>query len=881
MSKWTSKDAALNFQNAEAIEKMYIKRFQALYLTMVARASKLKNANVVQPSDNDMKNAIDGTEGFLRYDDLTSEDAAVYACLRGSADQNGKVDYAKLDGSIKDKEIDKKFIEEIKKTNDDGYNSALEKLSKIQDNAEAKAKKEIMEGDAIKFEDDELAIIENTMGKESSDAVKAVKSKYKNWKAVKDSGVMQAMGGSEYEAKFWSKDQQYKNWTELAGKTKDVIYKSVMGAQSNILTIPLKLFFFTLHEMLNPNSFFRRNVIGKLRSNYDKYKENKEAQKKLEELGYNTPSSEEGSQEQPKEETSKTYNKSIQQLQREVIKGWNLKEDLEYLGVKLNEQPQEQQQEQPNEEPKQEQQQQEQPKPEENPAADTSGAPSQENASTDLDKVLAFAKAGITASDLLNEAEPEAQPEQTQDFKEEDDAAAAGEDEKPEGEEQPKEDDIDKFRDTVANVVMRYNFMIYVFLRAFAGTYGTDENFRIFSFQPFLLKKNQKAEEKKEEEKPQEQKKEESNIQVTDQEQQKWDSLSDDAKKNIIEFVKKNQKGFELSDEDMSSENPLATIKKAYEKAKSDNDPLILSKFKPIFEAEKTPSFYDFVSRRLNEADNEQTNTDAQPSNANSTDTPANDSGENQQNAAEDQKTTEDDGSKDHKEFVLELTTGIDHWTKRDPVLARLVMRSPRYRVQLQKDAKFATYYAVANFMEEIFDEYKQYISALRNHKNFTKILNTDLRISGIKNLRIQQVIQHARECLNHLKNATNGFDSELNREWRSMEVMKKITNITQFLIIKKMNFENMLKFMDEMAPRLDQIKRPGNIISELSSEDASKIFGEKGLRFAFIDATKSEDETKAKKEAEKPTTQNKEEESPVQQQEAPAQGNENKAEGQ
>ena len=56
---------------------------------------------------------------------------------------------------------------------------------------------------------------------------------------------------------FWS-ESQYENFTDRAREQKDGMYEKIMNCQTNILTAPLKLICWLLHEIFNPHSFFRR-----------------------------------------------------------------------------------------------------------------------------------------------------------------------------------------------------------------------------------------------------------------------------------------------------------------------------------------------------------------------------------------------------------------------------------------------------------------------------------------------------------------------------------------------------------------------------------------------------------------------------------------------
>ena len=59
---------------------------------------------------------------------------------------------------------------------------------------------------------------------------------------------------------FWS-ESQYENFTDRAREQKDGMYEKIMNCQTNILTAPLKLICWLLHEIFNPHSFFRRPCL--------------------------------------------------------------------------------------------------------------------------------------------------------------------------------------------------------------------------------------------------------------------------------------------------------------------------------------------------------------------------------------------------------------------------------------------------------------------------------------------------------------------------------------------------------------------------------------------------------------------------------------------
>ena len=60
---------------------------------------------------------------------------------------------------------------------------------------------------------------------------------------------------------FWSKGE-YDSFTDIARDQKDGMYEKIMNCQTNILTAPLKLICWLLHEIFNPYSFFRKHVFS-------------------------------------------------------------------------------------------------------------------------------------------------------------------------------------------------------------------------------------------------------------------------------------------------------------------------------------------------------------------------------------------------------------------------------------------------------------------------------------------------------------------------------------------------------------------------------------------------------------------------------------------
>lgn len=741
MAKWTSRDIVEAFSNKDCIYNTYKRRFQAFVLHMITVGDMLKEVDPGKPSKENLQTAFAGVEEFESYGELVEYDAALRCLMLLNRSDNNKIDYEKLDKALEDVNIDSKFLEQMKQTT--GYDTALGKLDKIQEKAETDAKIEIQRGGKIEFSDQQKKIVAAALGDGVMREAEAAQTKYKTWKKIQETGAIDQFISSKEGGKFWGKGT-YDSLKTAVGDAKNKAYDTVMGSTTNILTAPLKIFFFGLHELLNPNSYFRKAAWPKIKENMRKVRANKHAQDEYKKLGLDL----DNMNAQSEEANKKTFTQSVQQLQRTVIAGWKFEDDLQVLGV------------QPKEEPK-EQPQQEQPK-----------------ESMDLGSRLAALNLSITSRDLVNEAtiEPDVEAE-NQAENAENSAADAGEDENPQqGEQVKQQDENEKIQEKVANVILRYNFLIYLLLRAFAGTYGHQEAFRQFSFQPFTIKngKEQKEPEKKEpEQKPEETKPQDQKSELTDEQKstiqktmhnffqkEKWSDLNDGQKKMIAARVRVDP----------------AKIDQAL------SESMIL------------------------EADEEQQSQQEKPT------------------------------------FVFELTHGVEHWIKKDPVLSRMIQRNVDLKRDLIKDGRYSTFYAIAQFFDEILDQYSRYISALKSHAQFNSLKSMNVSITGIKNLKLQEVTAVARKSLTALRSKVQGFGDELNREFRIIASLQGVTNVTQFLTIKDCDFTNIEKFIKTVDPRLEQAKRVTAQPAKIYQEDASEIFGENGIPFSVINVAQTEE---------------------------------------
>ncbi len=742
MAKWTSRDIVEAFSNRDCVYNTYKRRFQAFVLHMITVGDMLKEVNPGKPSKENLQTAFSGVEEFETYGELVEYDAALRCLMLLNRTDNNKIDYEKLDKALSEVNIDSKFLRQMKEVS--GYNTALGKLENIQEKAESDAKAEIQKGGNIEFSDQQKKIVAAALGDTVLREAEAAQTKYKTWKKIQETGAIDQFVSSKEGGKFWGKGT-YDSLKTAVGDAKNKAYDTVMGSTTNILTAPLKIFFFGLHELLNPNSYFRKAAWPKIKENMRKVRENKQAQDEYKKLGLDLDNMNAESEAANK----KTFSQSVQQLQRTVMKGWKFEDDLQVLGVQPNEEPKEQK-----EQPQQEQQKE----------------------SMDLASRLAALNLSITSRDLVNEATIEPDPEGAkQEENEQNSAADAGEDENPQQQEPVKQqDENEKIQEKVANVILRYNFLIYLLLRAFAGTYGHQEAFRQFSFQPFTIKN---GEEQKEPEKKPEQKQEETKSQ--DQKSELTDEQKSTIQKTMHNFFQKD-KWSDLND----GQKKMIAARVRVDPAKIDqalSESMVLE--------------------------------------------------------AEEQKTQQEKPT-----FVFELTHGVEHWIKKDPVLSRMIQRNVDLKRDLIKDGRYSTFYAIAQFFDEILDQYTRYISALKAHAQFNSLKSMNISITGIKNLKLQEVTAVARKSLTALRSKVQGFGDELNREFRIIASLQSVTNVTQFLTIKDCDFTNIEKFIKTVDPRLEQAKRVTAQPAKIYQEDAKEIFGENGIPFSVINLAQTEE---------------------------------------
>lgn len=762
MAKWTSRDIVEAFSNKDCIYNTYKRRFQAFVLHMITVGDMLKEVDPGKPSKENLQTAFAGAEEFENYGGLVEYDAALRCLMLLNRTDNNKIDYEKLDKALDDVSIDSKFLDQMKQTT--GYDSALGKLEKIQEKAETDAKTEIQRGGNIEFSDQQKKIVAAALGDGVLREAEAAQTKYKTWKKIQETGAIDQFVSSKEGGKFWGKGT-YDSLKTAVGDAKNKAYDTVMGSTTNILTAPLKIFFFGLHELLNPNSYFRKAAWPKIKENMRKVRQNKQAQDEYKKLGLDL----DNMNAQSEEANKKSFTKSVQQLQRIVMAGWKFEDDLQVLGVQPDEVPKDQ----PKDQPQQDQQQQE-----------------TQKESMDLASRLAALNLFITSRDLVNEAaiEPDMEAE-NQAENAENAAADAGEDENPQQEDQVKQqEENEKIQEKVANVILRYNFLIYLLLRAFAGTYGHQEAFRQFSFQPFTIKNGE--EQKEPEKREPEQKQEETKPQ--DQKSELTDEQKSTIQKTMHNFFQKD-KWSDLND----GQKKMIAARVRVDPAKIDqalSESMVLE--------------------------------------------------------AEEQQTQQEKPT-----FIFELTNGVEHWIKRDPVLSRMIQRNVDLKRDLIKDGRYSTFYAISQFFDEILDQYSRYISALKSHAQFSSLKSMNISITGIKNLKLQEVTAFARKSLTALRSKVQGFGDELNREFRIIASLQGVTNVTQFLTIRDCNFTNIEKFIKTVDPRLEQSKRVTAQPAKIYQEDAKEIFGENGIPFSVVNIAQIEE----KKEEQQPQQANTE----------------------
>lgn len=764
MAKWTSRDIVEAFSNKDCVYDTYKRRFQAFVLHMIRVGDMLKDVDLGKPSKENLQTAFSGVEEFENYGELVEYDTALRELMILNRTADGKVDYEKLEKALEGVNIDQKFLDSMKET--PGYDSDLKKLEKIQEKAETDAKSEIQKGGKIVFSDQEKKIVAAALGDEVLRDVDAAQRKYKTWENIQKTGAIDQFVGSKEGGKFWGKGT-YDSLKTAVGDAKNKAYDTVMKSTTNILTAPLKIFFFSLHELLNPNSYFRKTALPKLKENIRKLRENKQAQDEYKKLGLDL----DNMKAQPEAASKKTFSQSVQQLQRTVMAGWKFEDDLKVLGVQPKEQPKEKpQQEQPSE-------------------------------SMDLASRLAALNLSITSSDLVNEADEKPDTEATNKDREVDSAADAREDENSQQNTQGnQQEDPEKIQERVANVILRYNFLIYLLLRAFAGTYGHQEVFRRFSFQPFTIKND--VEKKEQEKKEPEQKQEETKPQ--DQKSELTDEQKSTIQNTMHSFFQKD-KWSELND-----------VQKKMIAARVKVDPAKIEKA--------------LSESMVLEADEEDQTQETQQS--------------------QQEKPT----------FVFELTNGVDHWIKSDPVLSRMIQRNVDLKRDLIKDGRYSTFYAIAQFFDEILDQYTRYISALKSHPQFNSLRGMNISITGIKNLKLQEVTAVARKSLTALRSKVQGFGDELNREFRIIASLQGVTNVTAFLTVKDCNFTNIEKFIKTLDPRLEQAKRATAQPAKIYQEDAREIFGENGIPFSVINMAQTEEK---KEQPQQPQQQQQQQQQP------------------
>lgn len=749
MAIWTSKDAVECFRSADSIKNMYKKRFMGLTLAVLGKSEKLKGVDPAKISKEDLQEAFDGLKDFEIYDKLGASDTAIRLAVVNSiakeGPDKGKFNYANLDKQIKDRDINQKFIDEMAK--DPAYDKTKEQLDKLCDLGEQEAKKEIANGGKIEFSDLDKRMLENSLGKDSSTAAINSATKYMTWNKVEETGALDALKGSEKGSKFWNDDSKYQNWTDMAAKAKDSVYNGVMGAETNILTAPLKIFFFGMHELLNPNSFFHRNVLGKLIKDIKNVKSNREAQKEYKRLGLAIDGleGEESQEEQSAEGSKKTVTKAVKEIQRELMKGYDFKKDMEFLGAEPGKE------EQPQEEKKEQQ-------------------PTQK------------------AESWIREADGDQQNQTAVDA-----AADAGEDEKEEEQkqEEPQEEKkeegptIEEIQDTVSAVVLRYNCLIYILMRAFAGSYGHDEAFKMFSFHPFTISKNDEG--TKQQQNSQQNKENWQKVQKyfsnpTELQRLGIKSMKDaktitaQSKKTVVDDLQKEGVPVEIIDKVLGTKNGVA-------------ESLTLDKWVAL----------------LSEANQKVVNP-----------------------------------------YRLSLTKGIDHWVKNDPLMTRLLVKNRDMRVEMQRNSKFSTFFAYANLFEEVLNEYSQYINAIKNHAKFEQFKDMDIKLSGIKNLKPMECTTNLQKAITYLSSHTDGsFGSEVKREFIALSMFKRITNIGAFLTIRNLDFKNIEAFIKMCLPKVEMLRKPSATTCTISDEVAKVVFGDKGIPFSFIDAREPEKEEK------------------------------------
>lgn len=743
MSKWTAKDVLKVFADQKSIEKMYRYRFMAFVLVNLERYNKLQKVNKDNPSKEDLQLSINGCNDILKqFETFVQEDAAVYSTFHAKKTDKG-IDLKAISAEIDGKEIDKKYVQNAEKNNP-SYQKDFEFLKKTQEEARKNAIKIIQNGDKIEYDEFNQRILENTMGKEYADAMKAGSTKYKTWKNVTSTEAFSKFASTK-EGSAWFNDAKYGSLTAAGKAAKDTVYDTVMGSETNFLTAPVKLFFFGIHEILNPNSTLN-NMLG----NIKKWKENKEAEKKYREMGLSGFDLQD-SGENSEELTKKSVTKSIKEIQRELIKGYNFKKDLEDIGYdekRVNSKKEEDAKKEKEGEAKKEQPAQNQ-QPQKNESWIREA-----NENNEIDK-------------LADSGEDESPEEPT-------------ENKETSTENKPSKEDLEKLQNTIVSVVLRYNCLLYIMMRSFAGTYGQMKEFQQFSIRPFTIEENRAG-------------------QMNQAELNKIKQFfnSEEGKQYKITDLKKAQ--------DLTSDQKQAIYNNligkgidggAVDQVLGTNDGVAESFI-----------FVDYVKKMINEA------------------------------------------TENKDPYKLVLSKGVDHWIKSDPIMARMIQRNQNLKVEIQKNSKFSTFFAYARLFEDFIQEYSKYIDGIESNPNFEKIKNVDLKLTGIKNLKLIECTTNLQKNLAILnKDAKGNLRDEVRREYMALSMFRKITNITNFLTIRNLDFKNMKAFFKILLPRLEMLRRPTNVSCTLSKETASKVFGEKGIPYSVKKSQELQDKEQAEK---------------------------------
>lgn len=744
--RWNSKDAGYWFSSDNTITEMYKKRFQAFFLYMAEKGEKLKEVDVSQPKAEDLQTAFDRADDFVKYGDMVEADAAVLTHLMGCTKEK-KLNYEEFDKCVRDKDIDDKYISEAKKI--EIYDKCLKKLSSLQEKAELEAKAEINKGGAIKFTKNDAALLSSTLGENETNAALIATRKYANWKNITNSGAIDYFTSSKEGAEFWGRGKYNGSVKAAVKDVKDKAYETVMGSTTNILTAPLKIFFFGLHELLNPNSVLRKTCIPWMKKEVKKIRDNKKLKDEYKKLGVDLDKMGATTEETPNAEVetdAQTFTKPVNILQRELARGYDFEKDLQEIQVKKEEK-------------------------------------------------------------TVKEAEEPQQPTQEQDL---DNQAQAGDDEKAEKEQENKTKEVKaemkEIQEKVANVILRYNCLIYIMMRAFAGTFGNNKAFETFSFHPFTIAKKpeEKKEEKPEEKKPEENQNENSSA---------FDKLSDTDKKLLnSRFKVQNQE--QLSN--LLKKNAL--LVKASLKSQMSPEGM-----KAIGLGEAVLTLKDLADSYLMEAENDQ------PAQGNDSDSGADTAGETPAQAQPAQETVET--------YSMKLTKGADQWIKHDRMMQILIMRTPDLKQEVIQDARYSTFFVYVNLLEKFLTEYQQYIQAVESNPNFENFRNSTIKMSQIKDLKLQQTTLTLQQGIRYLfQNVVRdkGLRSQLIRSMAPIWMFRKITNIQQFLTIRNMDFTNLKKFITQVLPRLQRVQRDQQVTAEIKADALDKLFGEKGMPFAY-----------------------------------------------